>query len=88
MHSWCIHDEFPFRFLENGLNAIARRRTNIRSGQVRILFAIFSFFLSFVMLQNVCLAQASARGEYVEKDSPVVVIAVTGNQIIVRKKDD
>jgi membrane-bound ClpP family serine protease len=40
------------------------------------------------MLQNVCLAQASARGEYVEKDSPVVVIAVTGNQIIVRKKDD
>ncbi len=28
------------------------------------------------------------RGEFVEKDSPVIVIAVTGNQIIVRKKDD
>ena len=52
---------FPFRVLENGLNAIARRRTNIRSGQVRIIFAIFGFFLSFVMLQNICLAQASAR---------------------------
>ena len=28
-----------------------------------------------------------ADGEYVEKDSPVVGIAVTGNQIIVQKKD-
>ena len=28
------------------------------------------------------------RGEYVEKDSPVIVIDVTGNQIIVQKKDD
>jgi membrane-bound serine protease (ClpP class) len=28
------------------------------------------------------------RGEYLEKDSAIIVIAVTGNQIIVRKKDD
>jgi membrane-bound serine protease (ClpP class) len=28
------------------------------------------------------------RGEYIEKDSAIMVIAVTGNQIIVRKKDD
>jgi membrane-bound serine protease (ClpP class) len=27
------------------------------------------------------------RGEYLEKDSAIIVIAVTGNQIIVRKKD-
>ncbi len=28
------------------------------------------------------------RGEYLEKDSAIVVTAVTGNQIIVRKKDE
>ena len=28
------------------------------------------------------------RGEYLEKDSAIVVTTVTGNQIIVRKKDD
>ena len=28
------------------------------------------------------------RGEYLEKDSAIVVAAVTGNQIIVRKKDE
>ena len=28
------------------------------------------------------------RGEYIEKDSAIIVTAVTGNQIIVRKKDD
>jgi membrane-bound serine protease (ClpP class) len=28
------------------------------------------------------------RGEYLEKDSAIIVIAVTGNQIIVRKKDE
>ena len=28
------------------------------------------------------------RGEYLEKDSEIIVTAVTGNQIIVRKKDD
>ena len=28
------------------------------------------------------------RGEYLEKDSAVIVTAVTGNQIIVRKKDE
>ena len=28
------------------------------------------------------------RGEYVEKDSAIIVTAVTGNQIIVRKKDE
>ena len=27
------------------------------------------------------------RGEYIEKDSEIIVTAVTGNQIIVRKKD-
>lgn len=27
------------------------------------------------------------RGEYIEKDSPIVVSAVTGNQLIVRKTD-
>ena len=27
------------------------------------------------------------RGEYIEKDSAIIVTAVTGNQIIVRKKD-
>jgi len=27
------------------------------------------------------------RGEYVQKDSAIIVLAVTGNQIIVRKKD-
>jgi membrane-bound serine protease (ClpP class) len=34
-------------------------------GQVRILLAIFSFFLSFVMLQNEGIAQVSARKIYV-----------------------
>ncbi len=29
-----------------------------------------------------------ARGEYLEKDAAIIVTAVTGNQIIVRKKDD
>jgi membrane-bound serine protease (ClpP class) len=29
-----------------------------------------------------------ARGEYIEKDASIMVIAVTGNQIIVRKKND
>ena len=28
------------------------------------------------------------RGEYLEKDSAIIVTAVTGNQIIVRKKDE
>ena len=28
------------------------------------------------------------RGEYLEKDAAIIVTAVTGNQIIVRKKDD
>jgi len=28
------------------------------------------------------------RGEYLEKDAAIIVIDVTGNQIIVRKKDD
>jgi membrane-bound ClpP family serine protease len=28
------------------------------------------------------------RGEYLEKDSEIIVTAVTGNQIIVRKKDE
>jgi membrane-bound serine protease (ClpP class) len=28
------------------------------------------------------------RGEYIEKDSVIMVTSVTGNQIIVRKKDD
>ena len=28
------------------------------------------------------------RGEYLEKDSAIIVIAVTGNQIIVRKKEE
>ncbi len=28
------------------------------------------------------------RGEYLEKDAAIIVIEVTGNQIIVRKKDD
>ena len=28
------------------------------------------------------------RGEYIEKDSAIIVTAVTGNQIIVRKKDE
>jgi hypothetical protein len=28
------------------------------------------------------------RGEYVEKDAAVIVAAVTGNQIIVRKTDE
>jgi membrane-bound serine protease (ClpP class) len=38
---------------------------NMGSGQVRILLAIFSFFLSFVMLQNEGIAQVSARKIYV-----------------------
>ena len=54
------------------MNAIARRGTNIRSGQVRIIFAIFSFFLPFFMLQDICLAQASAREVYVVKVSGTV----------------
>jgi membrane-bound ClpP family serine protease len=29
-----------------------------------------------------------SRGEYLEKDSEIIVTAVTGNQIIVRKKDE
>ena len=29
-----------------------------------------------------------ARGEYLEKDAAIIVTAVTGNQIIVRKKDN
>ncbi len=29
-----------------------------------------------------------SRGEYIEKDSEIVVYAVTGNQIIVQKKED
>ena len=28
------------------------------------------------------------RGEYIEKDAAIIVTAVTGNQIIVRKKGD
>ena len=28
------------------------------------------------------------RGEYLDKDSAIIVTAVTGNQIIVRKKDE
>jgi len=28
------------------------------------------------------------RGEYLEKSSPIIVTAVTDNQIILRKKDD
>lgn len=28
------------------------------------------------------------RGEYIEKDAAIIVTAVTGNQIVVRKKDD
>ena len=55
----------PFRILENGLNSITRRRMNMEPGQVRILLAIFSFFLSFVMLQNEGIAQVSARKIYV-----------------------
>ena len=55
----------PFRMLENGLNSITRRRMNMGSGQVRVLLAIFSFFLSFVMLQNEGIAQVSARKIYV-----------------------
>jgi membrane-bound serine protease (ClpP class) len=38
---------------------------NMEPGQVRILLAIFSFFLSFVMLQNEGIAQVSARKIYV-----------------------
>jgi membrane-bound serine protease (ClpP class) len=56
---------FPFRVLENGLNAIARRRMNIRSEQPKILFAIFSLFLSFVILNNAGIVQASVRKIYV-----------------------
>ena len=55
----------PFRILENGLNSITKRRMNVGSGQVRILLAIFSFFLSFVMLQKEGIAQVSARKIYV-----------------------
>jgi membrane-bound serine protease (ClpP class) len=54
-----------FRILENGLNSITRRRMNMGSGQDRILLAIFSFFLSFVMLQNEGITQVSARKIYV-----------------------
>jgi membrane-bound serine protease (ClpP class) len=28
------------------------------------------------------------RGEYIEKNAAIIVTGVTGNQIIVRKKDD
>lgn len=54
------------------MNTIARRRRNIRSGQIRILFVIFGFFLSFVMLRSICLAQASAREVYVVNVSGTV----------------
>jgi len=55
----------PFRILENGLNSITRHRMNMGLGQARIFFAIFSFFLSFVMLQKEGIAQVSARKIYV-----------------------
>jgi membrane-bound serine protease (ClpP class) len=58
-------DGFSYRLLENALNDINVRRTTIRSGHVRMLFASFGFILLFAVLQNSCLAQASIREVYV-----------------------
>ena len=54
------------------MNAITRRRTTILSGHVWMYFVIFDFLLSFVMLQNSCLAQASGREVYLVNISGTV----------------
>ncbi len=43
------------------MNAIARRRTNIRSGQPKILFFILCLFLSFFVFANVGKAKESVQ---------------------------